>query len=310
VGYRGTRSVGLYVSKNINALPNQYLSTSPVRDQANITYLSQAISNPLAGLLPGTSLNGATISRSSLLQPYPEFGSIIIRQPQGYSWYHALQVRLERRFSHGFTTQFGYGFSKLMEAMTFLNAGDALPYRSIATYDHPHQFSFSGIFELPFGHGRRLWSGASRPVDLAIGGWQVGSVWTFASGGMPEFGNVFFNGNSDDILSGDRNINRWFNVNAGFETDATRQPGSNLRTFPLRFSSVRGAPNNMWNFSLIKKFRIREGWDAQFRAEAFNAFNHPWFSIPNMNPTSPAFGTVTSTLGTPRNIQLGVKLTF
>jgi len=105
VGYHGSRTVRLYLSRNINSLPDSYLSTLPVRDQTTINYLSASISNPLAGLLPGTSLNGATIGRSSLLVPFPEFGSITIKDPQGYSWFHALQVRLERRFSHGFTTQ-------------------------------------------------------------------------------------------------------------------------------------------------------------------------------------------------------------
>ncbi|HWQ54374.1 MAG TPA: carboxypeptidase-like regulatory domain-containing protein [Bryobacteraceae bacterium] len=311
VGYHGSRSVGLYVSKNINALPNQYLSTSPVRDQTAINYLSQTISNPLAGLLPGSTLNASTFGRSALLQPYPEFGSIVLRQPQGYNWYHALHVRAERRFSHGFTTQVGYGFSKLMEATTFLNAGDPTPHRSIAAYDHPHQLSFSAIFELPFGHGRHIWSGANRLADAFIGGWQLGSVWTVTSGGMPEFGNVlFFGGNQGISAEGQRTIERWFNVDAGFERSSAKQLASNLRTFPLRFSSLRGAAGNIWNFSMIKKFRIREGSDIQFRAEAFNAFNHAWFSIPNTTPTSSAFGTVTSLLGTPRNIQLGLKLAF
>lgn len=311
VGYHGSRSVGLYVTKNINALPNEYLSTSPVRDPATITYLTQAISNPLAGLLPGTSLNGATLGRSLLLQPYPEFGAINIRQPQGYNWYHALQVRAERRFSHGFTTQIGYGFSKLRDATTFLNAGDPTPYRTLSLYDHPHQLSFSGIFELPFGHGRRIWSGAHRLADLFIGGWQLGSVWTLTSGGLADFGNILFNGNPDSILlaDGQRTIDRWFNVE-GFERSSAKQLANNLRTFPLRFSSLRGAAGNVWNFSMIKKFRIREGCDIQFRAETFNAFNHPWFALPNTTPTSSAFGTVTSTLGTPRNIQLGLKLAF
>jgi hypothetical protein len=312
VGYRGSRSVGLFIAKNVNALPNSYLSRSPFRDQDAINFVGSSVPSPLAGLLPNSSLNGATIPRFNLLRPYPQFADINMSQPQGYSWYHALQVRLERRFRNGFTIQTGYSFSRQMEAMTFLNAGDPTPYRSIATYDRPQQFSSSGIYELPFGRRRRYWTHANRVVNGLIGGWQVSAVLTLASGGMPSFGNVLFTGRSSDIAvpSDQRSIDHWFNMNAGFQRDSAQQLSYNLRTFPLRFSSIRAAMQNNWDASAIKKFRIHERYEVTFRAESFNALNHAWFSIPNTTPTSTSFGTVTATLGNPRNLQLGLKLTF
>ena len=189
VGYHGTKPSGCMCRRNINALPDAYLSTLPVRDQATVDYLSASIPNPLAGLLPGTSLNGATIGRSSLLVPFPEFGSITVKDPQGYTWFHALQVRLERRFSHGFTTQVGIAFSKLMEAVTYLNAA-----RPCSLPDHCQRGSaaeadFQRDSGIAFRRGKRLLGDAGRLTDRVIGGWQVGAIWTLVSGPMVDFGN-------------------------------------------------------------------------------------------------------------------------
>ena len=83
-----------------------------------------------------------------------------------------------------------------------------------------------------------------------------------------------------------RDVDRWFNTDAGFNKNAAQQLASNLRTFPLRFSGLRGDDQQRWDFSLSKKFIITERVNASFRAEAFNAFNHVNFSTPNTNPTS------------------------
>jgi hypothetical protein len=146
--------VKLEVSRNMDAIPDQYLSTSPLRDQATINYLTADVPNPFTGLLPGTNLNGTTISRSQLLKPYPQFTSFSMLDYQGYSWYHSVQVRMERRFSKGFTALIGYTFSKTMQASFYLNGGDPSPYREISAMDRPQHLSFSGIFELPVGRGR------------------------------------------------------------------------------------------------------------------------------------------------------------
>src|SRR5262249_13978993 len=150
--------------RSMDALPNQYLSTAPTRDQANIDYLSTQVPNPFAGLLPGTSLNTATIARSQLLAPYPQFTGITMNDYQGYAWYNALQVRVERRFSKGFTTLLGYSFSKNMAAenyysfgsAAYLNPADPTPTRAIAAIDRPHMFAMTALWELPFGKGKPL----------------------------------------------------------------------------------------------------------------------------------------------------------
>ena len=73
VGYMYNKGVRLVVDQNINGLPLQYLSRSPVRDQANIDRMTANVPNPFAGLIPGTPLNGSTIQRQQLLRAFPQF---------------------------------------------------------------------------------------------------------------------------------------------------------------------------------------------------------------------------------------------
>jgi hypothetical protein len=313
VGYVGSKVIKLGIDRDIDAVPNSALSTSPVRDQAQINFLSENVANPFAGLLPGTTMNGSTIPRQQLLRPLSQFAGVIMRDYQGYSWYHALQSRFERRFRGGLTALAGYTWSKTMGATEYLNPGDPAPYRVIQAADRPHHFTFSGIYELPFGKGRHFGGGMTGVANLLAGGWQLASIWQWTAGEPIAFGNVLF---ADDInniaLSKDaRTIDRWFNTDAGFEKGAARQLASNLRTFPLRLSGLRSGTYNSWDISAVKYTTIHERHQFQFRAEFLNAFNHPTaFTPPNTSPTSSAFGFVTGNNGLPRVVQLGMKYVF
>ena len=70
-GYTGSRGWDITTELDLNPLPAQYLSTSRVRDQANIDFLAQLVPNPFAGLVPGGTINSATVARSQLLRPIP-----------------------------------------------------------------------------------------------------------------------------------------------------------------------------------------------------------------------------------------------
>jgi hypothetical protein len=81
------------------------------------------VNNPFFNSIPGTRLHTRTIARQKLLRPFPQFLDINSDEPVGYSWYHALQSRVERRFMKGFTPTGTW--SKFMEAMSYLNPTDA-----------------------------------------------------------------------------------------------------------------------------------------------------------------------------------------
>ncbi|MEO7270455.1 MAG: hypothetical protein ABIX28_25605 [Vicinamibacterales bacterium] len=87
--YVGNDGTNIQTSRNLNATPAQYLSTSPVRDQATIDYLSALVANPFLGLMPataGTAFRGATIARERLLRPYPQFDAVNTTTNEGRSW--------------------------------------------------------------------------------------------------------------------------------------------------------------------------------------------------------------------------------
>jgi hypothetical protein len=306
VANRGTR---LAVSRNYNATPNRYLSTLPTRDQATINSLSQQFPNPFRGLNP---IFGNNTSREQLLRPFPAFGAVTVEESIGYSWYHSLQSKIEKRFAKGFTFQLAYTWSKQMDATEFLNAGDPLPYETISGGDRTHRVAASGIAELPFGKGRKFANDLPRWADTFVGGWQIAYVMQRQSGPPIGFGNVIFTGDINSLaLDGDqRDVDRWFNIDAGFNRNAAQQLASNVRTFPLRFSGLRGDDQQRWDFSLSKKFIITERVNVSFRGEAFNLFNHVNFSAPNTNPTDTNFGRITGTQSAARSWQFALKITY
>jgi len=284
-----------------------------VRDQTTINYLTATFPNPFSGIDP---IYGTNISRANLLRPYPQFGDINVEEPIGYSWYHSMQNRIERRFAQGFTFQLGYTWSKLMEATEFLNATDPTPYESIGGFDRTHRIAASGIWEIPVGRGRRFGGSMPALVNGVIGGWQLGGIVTKQSGPAIGFGNRIFTGNLKDIVLPDDergiDVNRpWINVNAGFNRSSAQQLANNIRTFPLRFSGIRGDGQDRWDFSIIKNFRIREATKVEFRAETYNAWNQTSFNTPNTDPTSTAFGTITGDQNRGgRSWQFALKIVF
>ncbi len=309
VSYVANRSTNIGAARQSNSTPARYLSTLPTRDQKTIDYLTAQSPNPFYGL---NSVYSAQIARANLLRPYPQFGDLSISQPVGYSWYHSLQVRGERRFSQGYTLQIGYTYSKFMQATEFLNPTDPAPYRVVSDMDRPHVFTLSGLWEIPVGRGRRLGASLPSPVDFILGGWQFSGTVVRQAGAPLAFSNIIFNGSLKDIsLPKDkRNADRWFNTDAGFEKNSKLQLANNIRGFPIRLSGARSDGQSTWNFSLLKNYRIWERLNAQFRIEAYNAWNHSSFDTPNRTPTNTAFGTITNTVSEPRGFQFALKIAF
>ena len=312
VAYVGNRGSNIETGRNLNAVPLQYLSTSKVRDQAKIDYLTANLPNPFYPLLPYTDRAGSVISRSGLLTAYPQFSGVSYTTNQGRSWYRSLQTKVERRFSQGYTLQAAYTWSKFTDAVDLLNSADPGPSKVVSNEDYPHRVAASGIYELPFGRGRKWLSSARSIGGALISGWQVEGVFVWQSYSALGFGNVIFTGNLDDIPlpRSQRTPERWFNIGAGFERDSAKQLSQNVRTFPIRFSNVRADAINNWDLSVIKNTRIRENARLEFRGEFINALNHVTFSSPNTSPTSTAFGSITSELSFARQVQVGIKLIY
>jgi hypothetical protein len=279
----------------------QYLSTLPERDQAIINFRSTNVNNPFFGIpqFAGTGLSGRTLARSQLLRPYPQFTQINTTTPAGYSYYHALQVQVKKRFSNELTFQAAYTYSRFMEAIGYLDPTNPFLQRVVSDQDYPQRFIVTGVYELPVGRGQHFGAHLGRGWDALFGGWQFEAWYEGQAEAQLAFGNAIFRGNLRDIpLPLDqRRAEEWFNVNAFFERNSANALASNIRTFTTRFTGVRANGINNLDASVFKTFQITERVKAQFRTEAFTALNHVQFADPDTNPYSTTFGQISGERG-------------
>ena len=156
--YVASRSYDLSTDFNRNPVPREYLSTSNVRDTGDdqLPHRHGArIRSP--GLLPGETLNG-TAQRQQLLRPFPQFQNIDVRRYDGSSRFDSVQGQLRKRFAGGYMFETSYTWSDFKEKVTRLNDTDP-DYEERFNDTHlPHRLVVNGIWELPFGKGRR-WGG-------------------------------------------------------------------------------------------------------------------------------------------------------
>jgi hypothetical protein len=327
--YVATRSYDLTTDYNLNPVPRQYLSTSPVRDQARIDFLSANVTNPFRGLLPGEGLNSNTTSRQQLLRPYPQFQNIDVRRYDGSSRFDSVQGRITRRFSGGYMLETSYTWSDFKEKVSRLNDTDADFEERFQDTHLPHRLVVNGIWELPFGRGRRWGADVNPVINGVIGNWSASFIWNWQSG-RPNMamGNVYYDGDitqlktkyTDDPAVPVFDTRGFYFHDAAVQTNGVDDPAkqradqrirlaNNVRTLPSRWDGLRGPRYFNWDMSFVKGFdvgRVR----AQVHIELYNAFNNVFYNNPNLDPTNSNFGLVSSQNNVPRNIQVGTKIVF
>jgi len=323
--YVGSRTMAALVSNSINSITTAQLALGDPSKGGDPNYLNQQLPNPFENLLPGTTINGPTIARSQLLKPFPEFTGVTITDTNaGKIWYNSLQVSVQKRYSHGLTFVANYTLSKNIQATSYVNAQDAAPTRVLTSFDRPQRLAFAPSYELPFGKGRRFLNSDNRVVKRLAGGWQVLVNTVFQSGapmGVPS--NVYVIGDPRlDDPTWDRLFKTGYidatgivrNVLPGEQPVFAVRPPNSLQTTPARWGNLRDRWATTYDASIIKNTRIREGMNAQFRFEAFNATNTAVFSSdPNLTPTSTNFGKIIRDNGqsnAARSLQFGFRFMF
>ncbi|HEY1272808.1 MAG TPA: hypothetical protein VGF08_12520, partial [Terriglobales bacterium] len=311
-GYTGNHAVHLPIDLNMNGTPEQYLSTSPVRDQAVIDRNSTPVPNPFAGLLPGTNLNGSTVSFTQLVAPFPQFTGVTMSATNAASsYFHALQARFEKRFAQGLQFLSNFQWGRTIAHDNYLNSFGPLEKRP-ADIDRPFRFVTSFSYELPFGKGKPFLGSPSgfgaAVLDRIVGGWVINGIYSYESGGPAgSWGDIIYLGGP---LNWDpTNVDHTFDITQ-FNRNSQQQLSNHVRTFPTRFGNLRLPPTNNVDASVIKNTRLKERTMLQFRTEFFNAFNHPVFNGPQLSPTSSAFGTISGVYNLERHIQMALKLTW
>src|SRR6185436_936747 len=141
---------------------------------------------PFQGLLPGTTINGATVQRQQLLRPFPQFlgaaNSIVTEEYIGSDRYDAGTIRLEKRFSNGNSLLATYTRSRLRDKLYFLNPADGILEDRVSPDDRPNRLSTAATLQLPFGRGQKWghdWKGLTQAV---LGGWRLSATYQYQSG--------------------------------------------------------------------------------------------------------------------------------
>jgi hypothetical protein len=234
------------------------------------------------------------------------------------SSYHALQVKAQKRASHGLDFLATYTYGKAMANTetggAFSNNLDWWQDHGPANYDRTHTFTMSWVWELPFGRGRQFGGSASRAVDLVLGGWAFSGVATFESG-LPFTPNISganqvyadLNQIRPDQI-GDPSVshpdaNLWFNPAAFI---APQSPG---RNGDVRHNSFRGPGLYNFDLSLGKIFTVAEGKTLEFKWENYNATNHVNLANPNATVDVTGAGQITAA-ATMRQMQFGLHFRF
>jgi hypothetical protein len=265
------------------------------------------------------------------LRPFPQYQNIVTGvqngDKSGHSSYHAMVIKVDRRFSQGLTFNWNYTLSKLLtDSDTYFADGGAAQdhynrslEKSIGRFDQTHVFKFSTLYELPFGKGKR-WATSGFLSHLA-GGWRVSAIQIYSSG----FPVALTRNNPLPTFNASARpfIDSYDNWRAPISGDSF-DPGKDLflkpaNQFPaqpqhLYGNSTRFNPKarGFWgkneNISLAKSFRVTEKLRIDLRGEAFNLLNRTVFSAGNTNLNSSTFGQVISQDNTPRQMQLGLKI--
>ncbi len=271
------------------------------------------------------------------VKPYPNFGYIESQFAEGNGIYHSLQASLKRRFSNGVSLSVAYTRSKSIdntpEELETNSGGSQNGYnqsswRGPSDFDFPNRLVASYVVELPFAHGKPwLSSGFGAAV---LGGWRTSGVYTFASGrpftvvsgstystAIDLYGAATAVPNVIGTPQIVGNINCWFyastnksctaidpnGVNA-FAEQAVGQFGNAGRNI------LRGPHSTVFDFAVMRDFRLRERASLEARWEVFNLANTPIFGQPNNNLSSAAIGSITSLASDPRIIQFALRVSF
>jgi len=312
-------------------IPDSNLNQLTLEQLAQGSSLLTQVPNPYFGELPiSSSIGGPKVSAAQLLKPYPRFLNVATyRNNTGSTVYHALEAKLEQRFSHGLYLLFGYTHSKLIDSAsavfstTVLSSPNSNSLVAADTFqpglerdssngDMPNVTSISAIYELPAGRGHRFAS--SGVMDKFLGGWAL-NVITLLQSGMPVTVTQATNSNSfagfslqrptiagnPTLPSDQRTPQKYFNTSA-FTTTAQFAIGNASR------NPVRGPTYRDLDLALVKHTKLSERTDLEFRAEVFDVTNTPAFAQPNGSFGSTAFGSINATVTDPRVVQFALRL--
>jgi len=340
IGYVGSSGINLSDTSHNH---NQALLATPT--------------NSLSYLCSGTPPICNTADNAQFRVPYPGYGTYGLQgnDNDGYSNYNSLQVTVRHQFAHGLTMQAAYTWDKDLSDIAYegaANINEALCLKcqvGRVVFDRPQRFVVNYSYDLPIGKDMQGFAGK------ALGGWNVSGI-TIAQSGDPltfisasggtnpvlaegsggaygasttstydgvataQYCPGFGNGNVKTPGSIESNVNNYFNLNAFCPAPIVPYGDATATGYgDSGVGAVLGPGQFNWDISLLKNTPITERVKMQFRADFYNAFNHPQFSDPGgsayastgfVNVASPSTIHITETRVNPRLIQFGLHFFF
>ena len=270
------------------------------------------------------------LANSNLARPFPKFGSIQVMSAPGHSNYHALYLKLQRRFSGGFTYLSSFSWGKSIDNGSGIRTtdGDSLTpsnnynldlERGLSAFDFRRRLTTSWLWELPLGSGKR-WMNRGGAADAVLGGWQFGGILTLQDGfpftvtcgpgNIQNGGGICYpdsTGTDWRLPRNERTRTRYFNTDAFVDRNPAAGP---FRYGTVGRNSLIGPGFVSLDASANKKFNLRGSTHLELRVEVFNLPNLPIWSQPGSQLRTPNFGVINSTRLDSRQIQVGLKLVF
>jgi hypothetical protein len=300
-----------YVGNNVQHLTtaNRNIDAYPVADLALGSALNNKVANPFYNLVPGNTtatFSQPTMPLSQLLTPFPQYSGVSESSlALGRSHYNSAQLMIHKRFAEGLTLSLSYTFSKYMQNTIYHNIDDASPESVISGSDRPSDLVISGMYELPFGQGRRFLQTSNPFLKRVVGGWQLSWTGTYTSGQALAFSGA--ERVSSQTTGTTQTVLRWFDT-----SQFAVQAPFTVQHLSSAVASVRGPGIGMWHVDLAKDIPVTERVKFRLEAQAFNFLNTPFFGNPNTTVTSASFGQITGLYSgsASRNVQLAARISF
>jgi hypothetical protein len=342
VGYVGNHGDHLQAwMRDPNQLNPKYMAKGACL-QVNIS--AQATDPRCAGQaiipLPYAGFSG-TVAQA--LRPFPQYGNSTLDNssdgnPFGFSTYHALQAKVEKRFSNGLTALAAFSWSKTLTnadseypgqaswnnnliAGTAQNQYNTTVEKSLSVQDVPRKLKLAYSYELPMGKGKKFLNQGGA-LNAVVGGWNISGIQTYAVGlpisVFPDgsyTAGTFSNSGRANVVSGVNPSGASLNGSFNFATSkilnpaAFSEPANFTYGTAARTYNIRQWPTLSEDITLFKKFTVKERFDTVLRIDAFNAFNRHTFGGWDMNVTSVTFGKATNAGGN-RTCQLSLRVNF
>ncbi len=318
----------LYERQQINQIPDSAtrLPANVLRSRVTSDIAKQnGITEPFDGF---AALWGGRGTVAQALRPYPQFGSVgIYGSTYANSSYNSFQLKVDKRYKGGLSGTVAYTWSKFLSDGRMFDSGFApaqdsyLREWSYHPSDRPQVLTFSYLYELPLGSGKKWLTDLQGAANLILGGWQIAGVHSYQSGTRLNVTTnntlPYFNGSlRPDIVSSTIRSNVSMSSfdparDRYLQRDAFNNPAPGQYGNAPRFlRGVRGPAFLEESFALFKNTAINERWTHQLRLEITNPMNRVVFGNPVLNLASGNFGRITRTQVNPRQIQFGMKLIF